>query len=236
MAAPAWQPSESRNIISQSKTKADQLIAFIGAVKSEKIEEVRHSIPQDEGLIDALVHGWTALTIAAAQGNEEILRLLIQHNANLDQKNLNGNTALIAAILEERLICARVLCTAGAEINERNSKGETAILHAVKLGNIDIIKLLIKYNASITIKDENGYSPLVFAVEYGYAEVVQLLLARAKKLRIDIFNITECPSPYHDTLYDCAEGDMTILQILREAHEEKSTHVKHVKKPINLRI
>jgi len=75
---------------------------------------------------DAL--GWTALMYAAANGDPEIVKVLLGKGANVNAaEKEGGETPLMFAVHFENLAAARLLVAAGANVNHVNKKGETAL-------------------------------------------------------------------------------------------------------------
>ena len=71
--------------------------------------------------------GNTALHIAAALGQEEVVGILLERAASLlEIRNRNGRTALMAAAAENHANVASMLLAAGAQTR---SSGKTSALH-----------------------------------------------------------------------------------------------------------
>ena len=85
--------------------------------------------------------GKNALHIASAAGNLKALKLLIQHNAELNKRDKYGRGGLHWATIFNHVDCVKELINAKAEII---CEGNWQPLHeAAKAGHNDIIKLLI---------------------------------------------------------------------------------------------
>uniref|UniRef100_A0A669P7F9 Double zinc ribbon and ankyrin repeat-containing protein 1 n=1 Tax=Phasianus colchicus TaxID=9054 RepID=A0A669P7F9_PHACC len=85
-----------------------------------------------------------ALTVAVLNGHAEVISLLVQKGADIDQQSgLHNNTALHEAVLLglEGEKCIRALLRCNASIKKKNTKGQSAYDLAVTAGSNEIISL-----------------------------------------------------------------------------------------------
>ncbi|MFT5086063.1 MAG: ankyrin repeat protein [Candidatus Latescibacterota bacterium] len=88
------------------------------------------------------VHGNTALMVAAATGDVELTRTLIEAGAEVDARGRIGNTALIYAAQEGHAGIVKMLVKAGANITAHNDYQVTAGNLAKGYGHRDIAEML----------------------------------------------------------------------------------------------
>lgn len=67
---------------------------------------------------------------AASAGQEEMVIILVNHGAKVDQAGTDGNTALILASKRGHLGALHALLAQGANFHLQNSDGETALTQA----------------------------------------------------------------------------------------------------------
>lgn len=70
----------------------------------------------------------TLVMLAAAGGQDDLLRLLIGKGARVNGRQRNGATALIHAAEKNFLTTVAILLEAGAFVNVQQSNGETALM------------------------------------------------------------------------------------------------------------
>ncbi|KAH9123276.1 hypothetical protein AeMF1_005682 [Aphanomyces euteiches] len=134
--------------------------------------------------------GTTLLMAAVDSGEAEIVKLLLDYNADLDAADINGKTALHIAIdgnhrgsqayLEKEAAFrdnfpllyearsdnvneVRRLLEAGAKIDECDDDGWTALMYAASMDNVAVIQLLLEHGASIGGSDNGGKTAFMVA-------------------------------------------------------------------------
>ncbi|KAM9189950.1 M-phase phosphoprotein 8 isoform 1-T1 [Dugong dugon] len=119
--------------------------------------------------------GMTLVMLAAAGGQDDLLRLLIKKGAKVNGRQKNGTTALIHAAEKNFLTTVAILLEAGAFVNVQQSNGETALMKACKRGNSDIVRLVIECGADCNILSKHQNSALHFAKQCNNVLVYDLL-------------------------------------------------------------
>uniref|UniRef100_A0A8D1TUN5 Chromo domain-containing protein n=1 Tax=Sus scrofa TaxID=9823 RepID=A0A8D1TUN5_PIG len=151
--------------------------AFIAA---EGDQEALDSVcPADENP-DA--SGMTLVMLAAAGGQDDLLRLLLRKGAKVNGRQKNGTTALIHAAEKNFLTTVAILLEAGAFVNVQQSNGETALMKACKRGNSDIVRLVIERGADCNVLSKHQNSALHFAKQSNNVLVYDLLRSHLETL------------------------------------------------------
>jgi ankyrin repeat protein len=86
----------------------------------------------------------TALTLAAANGDVEIVTYLLDHKADIDEPGALRETALIKAVRLQRIEVVKLLLDRGADREETDAGGATAMEIAERNGSTAIVNLLKK--------------------------------------------------------------------------------------------
>ena len=117
----------------------------------------------------------TPLHMCALRGVLSGIRLLIKHNAKLDEKDMFGKTALVIAQEDCDFAVAVELIEAGAEIDIRAVPMQPTFFSAVLQGKVEAVKKLIDKGADLQARNYEGYTALQLAKENDHAEVIQIL-------------------------------------------------------------
>ncbi|XP_043928765.1 M-phase phosphoprotein 8 [Protopterus annectens] len=146
--------------------------------------------------------GMTLVMLAAASGQDDILRLLIKKGAKLNARQKTGTTALIHAAEKNFLTTVAILLEAGALVNAQQISGETALMKACKRGNADIVRLMLEYGADCSILSKHQNSALHYAKQSNNVMLYDLLRNHMDTLS----RVAE------DTIRDYFEARLTILE------------------------
>ena len=130
--------------------------------------------------------GETLLIQAAAQGQLDVVTVLLKYKANVEAKGLYslGYTALVRAAEAGHTAVVKVLLDAGADPNARIGLGDTALTRAIHVpseanqGGVAVADELLRHGADPNGKDNHGETELIQAATYGAAGVAKLLLDR----------------------------------------------------------
>jgi len=140
----------------------------------------------------------TALMYAAAFGNVETVKILIDAGADVNAHNSLGATALLWG--GDDMEKVRLLVEHGADVNARSKIGRTALHRAATCeGCSGIVRYLLSKGADPNAADNPGFASLTLAALAGDTESVKALLAAgADGKRIDRFG-----SVLVDTMENC---------------------------------
>ena len=119
----------------------------------------------------------TPLHAAAFWGYVDIVSLLIENGASIDQVSLNNDTPLNTACYHGRLDVAKFLLEKGADSTIPDEEGYLPIYSASLRHRNGVLDLFIKRGDDVNVVLPNGsWAPLHFASRYDAIECVDLLL------------------------------------------------------------
>ena len=143
--------------------------------------EARGTIKIESGEFSEVVEDCTALWIAAFKGHFDVVRLLIEQNAEVDSRTSTNSTPLRAAAFKGHLGSVRCLVENGADVNARKNFNDTLLMVACYKGHLDVASYLVKHGANMNLQDHHGRSCLHYASERGHVQLVCELLALGAK-------------------------------------------------------
>jgi WD40 repeat protein len=101
---------------------------------------------------------------AAARGDTELVSLLLDAGADINEANEQGDTALLLACRAGLLKLATRLKDAGANVSVANNQGDTALLAAVTVGNLELAELLVSWGADVKAQRRDGAGIIALAI------------------------------------------------------------------------
>lgn len=118
--------------------------------------------------------------LAARSGEEEAIKCLLDHGADVQMKDKKGNTPLHLAAKKGLAAVETLLRIAATLVDEQSSSHRTSLMQACDRppseDSEDIAKLLIDNGANILARDNNEETPLFLAALNGNDRVVKLLI------------------------------------------------------------
>jgi ankyrin repeat protein len=152
---------------------------LIDAVLSKDMKALSDALGQED-VNGADIDGWTALHIAAREGNAEATQLLLgQPTISVDAKNRWKSTPLmIAAGSGSLTIVDLLLHHPRTQIDlQAEYYGRTALIEAAVKGHISVVKALVSNGANVNVTDKTGRnSALIEAMKNGHFNVATYLL------------------------------------------------------------
>jgi ankyrin repeat protein len=146
----------------------------------EKIVQslLRKGAPLDR--IDS--EGNTAL-IEAANGNEDnltggnfqIVKLFLDHGADVNTRTKNGWSALMCATSNGDQDIVRLLIEAGANVGIQAENGWTPLMLAASHGQDGIVNLLLSKGATPSARNNKGQTASDIALSYGFPALAHLI-------------------------------------------------------------
>ncbi|WP_045827303.1 ankyrin repeat domain-containing protein [Teredinibacter turnerae] len=133
----------------------------------------KQSVPLVKALLEAgakpvsSAESFSALVLACLRGNREIIHLLLDAGAKVNQTNAEGIAPLALCAGNADLTSVKRLLDQGAELTRRDLQGQTALMWAAAKGREDIFRFLVSQGANINAVSNNGFSPLFFAIKSG---------------------------------------------------------------------
>lgn len=166
--------------------------------------------------------GWTLLMELALDHNDannclkyhstDIIRLLLDNNADMNLQNIYGNTVLHIAAYSNNYSAIKSFLQRGINPNVTNNEGETPIMFAILHKSIQIVELLIQYGADLTIQDKNGMQIFDYLISFKNEEI-ENLIDNSKKIRQDFLQKQKLKQQIEE------DKNKTPDELIKEARE-----------------
>ncbi|MBQ3142982.1 MAG: ankyrin repeat domain-containing protein [Akkermansia sp.] len=136
------------------------------------------TLPMNESCAFVDVEGLERLPlcIAANEGDDECVRLLLDAGAKVELRGVMGRTALHYAAYRASARKVQDLIHAGAEVNVEDERGYTPLHLAALVGDEACTRLLLEAGANANAGTLDGFTALHFAANQGRADIAELLL------------------------------------------------------------
>ncbi|XP_042882906.1 adhesion G protein-coupled receptor L2-like isoform X2 [Penaeus japonicus] len=164
MSARVWQRSPLEAgllllccVLSSSSASSYKGLDLSDAVKVGSLERVSRLLEQGVQVDARDKQGWTPLHNAANSGNEELVRLLLTHGADVNAKDYQyGRTPLHLAVWSGKKREAQSLLIAGANVNAKDNYGSTPVQLATIQHFHDVALVLLSYCPDLRLTDNKG--------------------------------------------------------------------------------
>ncbi|KAJ6948070.1 E3 ubiquitin-protein ligase XBAT31 [Populus alba x Populus x berolinensis] len=169
---------------------ASQDHRFFSAVHFGDLETVNAMLERDPSLLYQTTYDRQyPLHIAAANGQIEILSMLLERSVDPDMVNRQKQTPLMLAAMHGKISCVKKLVEAGANMLKFDSlNGRTCLHFAGYYGHSDCLQAILSavqsspvavswgYSRFVNIRDGRGATPLHLAARQRRPECVHILL------------------------------------------------------------
>ncbi len=121
----------------------------------------------------------TALHAAAANGNLEIVELLIERGADVNLRDIHGRVPMFVALAEHQPEVAKRLAVAGTDPEVRTVDGSTLLMAAARAEHVELVQWALDHGTDVNAirPEKNNATALIMAAKKGSPEIVSLLLA-----------------------------------------------------------
>ncbi len=162
--------------------KSNQLIS---AARSGDVATVKQLLAAGVSPETRDLTGMSPLLAAGFGGHAEIVQLLLDKGADVNETHDGGATALQGAAMgppplgqggKGNVEVVKLLLGRGAEVNAKDGMGSTALHQGALYRHPDVVRLLLAKGADVNAKDNLGYTPLHRAAQNNSLDVAKVLL------------------------------------------------------------
>jgi ankyrin repeat protein len=151
------------------------------AARDGNLAEVERLVGEDPSRVNAKQECSmaTPLSSAAEEGHIEVVRLLLDQGAAINEQEDYGSTAVLCASQQGHTPVVELLLERGADPTLPDGDGSTSLMTASDQGHLGVVRLLLDHpSAKTTIdnRDEFGETALLKACRSGRGGVARALL------------------------------------------------------------
>ena len=152
------------------------LMWAIGSPKENAYDTVA-SLIENGADLEVDCSGWTPLMRAAALGDFQICKLLLEAGANPNRCDPEGVNALMIACIFGQALNVEALIEAGADWKSKDIRGRSVVHWAAAKGRIDCLQQLehVMDTVEINMLDAQGVRPVEMALESHFVECARWL-------------------------------------------------------------
>jgi len=165
---------------------------ILGATGNGDAQVVQHFFDADIPVDGEDRHGNRAVNHAAKARQREVLQLLIDNGASLNEPDGVGRIPLIAGADGDHSELVEILVAAGANVDGIGEAGRTALMNCANSFAVNVAQRLLEYGANVNARRNDGSSALHEAIfcacgEYEPPEdneIIPLLLAAGADINL----------------------------------------------------
>ena len=158
---------------------------IIKTVKSGKIEDIKTLIKCGANFNDHDKRESSALHWAVLWGMSEVVKLLVENGAKIDEINYyDGSSILLTALNEKKTEIAQYLIEKSDDLNFADSKSYKILHTAVEKNYSDIVRLILKRGYDVNKRDMYQETALFDAIGKNFSECATVLIENSAEINI----------------------------------------------------
>jgi len=194
----------------ERKPKEAQLLY---AAENGRVDKLNALLAQKDVVVDSPnSSAVTPLFLAAKEGHDECVRLLIEAGASVDGIGVVANalTPLWVATYAGHKNCVKRLVAAGANLNTKFP--ETPLFIAAREGRADCLKILIEAGSCVNVTNSRGQNPLHIACSEVHESCIELLANT--ECELDAMDQSGC-TPLHHACINAPDGHRSVKMLVQ---------------------
>ena len=128
------------------------------------------------------IEGATPLWCSAGAGHYNIIKMLIEHGADVNHSTVTNSTPLRAACFDGRLDIVKFLLEHGADLSIANKFKNTCLMIASYKGHKNVVEVLLEKGADADARAHCGATALHFSAECGHVDIVEVLMKKGASI------------------------------------------------------
>jgi len=169
----------TNNLLYSQLTKKED--KFIALAANGELNKVRNYLKKGIDINARNKAKWTALAYACKYNHNEVIKLLVDSGANVNQTVNVGSTPLQIALNNDNTEIAEYLISHNADIDIKDIMGMTALAWSAKQGDLKNVIFLIKHGADINSINVNSRTVLDIAINKNVKIYLKIKGAKTSK-------------------------------------------------------
>jgi len=158
--------------------------------------------------------GFSPLHYACKRGYRDIIKLLLDKDADVNLISNESITPLHMAVTSGNKEVVKLLTDAGSDINATDKAGKTPLIYAVEARKAECARYLIELGADTSVMDNQNHTALDYANALGLVQLIESM-AKENSGNADSFGNTPLHQACHNGQGEVvkamlAKGDMDI--------------------------
>lgn len=154
----------SINISCESQYGVDEIMYFYAAIGKADYGKIKRYIKKYPKIVNSGISGMGQETVpliaALSVGDLDIVKLLLENGADINNQDSKGISVLHATIQAGNVEQVKLLVESGADITAKDRFSMNIYHYALYHPSIEMLNLLYKYNKKIDEPDNKGRTPL----------------------------------------------------------------------------
>jgi len=190
----------------------EKFTILINGILSQSAPVVKYLLQKGVNIDELDDRDFSAIGVAASLSLNDIVKVLVDAGADINQKQGEfKQTLIMLALHDDNTELVKYLINKGVDVKAQAKDGETALYLAASYGNIEAADALLRAGADIDKENSNGFSPLFRAIQKEKTDMALYLISKGADVNSrDTRDFTPA--------YVAAEaGDLVSLKKLAEA-------------------
>lgn len=143
-------------------------------------------------------HAMRPVDVAAHEGFNDIVELLLQNGAVIERSSRETTSALYWACNNNKPDTVSLLLSHGADLDPIGPRGTTPLMCAVANEHVQMVEFLLQKGAKINARDNEDCTALMLAVKYTSMDILEKLIASGADTELrDINDMTALEIAIH---------------------------------------
>ena len=168
---------------------------------------------------------WSPLMFAACYDKGNLVLILLDHGAEVNEKKAYERTAIHISASKGRSQVVTLLLNNEEEIDVRDDRGQTALIVAALQDNDEVVMILLENGADVSLLNKKNFSALMISAKLGHGKTVTTLLDHGAQ---DIPSNSSNPNQWSSLMLAAKNGHADVVTILLNSGADINRRIRVV--------